>query len=702
MYRQIPFLRLLLPFVTGIILAIHVNLPFSHFALTLMALGVLATLVVTYIISPNWHYRWVFGLIVSVFLFISGMVITLGVQTHSEISDGEESQVVLRVVEPVEQRTTSYRVMGRISMLLHNNVWQQLDEKVIIYFSSSDSMAPFIMYGDVLALKANFSSPPRPMNPYQFDYREYLAKRQIHRVAFVASDSWIVIDSKPKRFMSKAFRLRDWMFTLFKSVGIEDENLAVLSALTTGYKGLLDNETRRVFSASGAMHILAVSGLHVGILFATLSGFLFFLARIKRGKLIKAAILVGFLWFFAVFTGLSPSVIRASLMFSLVIIGTTFSVKTNIYNTISASAFIILAINPMLIAEVGFQLSYIAVISIVFFYPHIYKLFYIKNRWLDKVWVLISVSLAAQVGTFALGLFYFSQFPNYFLFTNLYAIPLAFVILYLAIALVICSPIPIMASVIGWVLNSTLTILNYLIKFTEALPYSTTSGISISTSQTLLIAAAILMLALFLHYRKPIYIISLLFSSILFFAEGAYSSIHRYRQSEVVIFGQRQATVIGFKHLDSFILVTSDTLASSAISDYNFSIEGYLNTMGLSKNTSLVRYRTYENDLSKSSKLMLNQNSLGSWFVFLGKTVFIPASYISEDYHVDTPFDVDVFLINRESLRSWQKIISLMKPKVVVIDASVPIWQQSRIEEILKTQGIAAHYISQQGAFILR
>ena len=702
MYRQIPFFRLLVPFVLGIILAINVNLPISHFALTLISLGVLAILVITYIISPSYHYRWVFGLTASVFLFITGMVITIGVQTQSQIPDGIENQVVVCLVEPVEQRTSSYRVMGRVSMLQQDNVWQQLDEKVILYFSTTDSVAPLIKYGDVLALKANFSSPPRPMNPNQFNYRDYLIKRQIHRVAFVASDRWIVVDSKPKWLMSKAFALRDKMFTLFRGVGIDGENLAVLSALTTGYKGLLDNETRRVFSASGAMHILAVSGLHVGILFATLSGFLFFLARIKRGKLIKAAILVGFLWFFAVFTGLSPSVIRASLMFSLVIIGTTFSVKTNIYNTLSASAFVILAINPMLLAEVGFQLSYLAVLSIVFFYPHIYKLLYIKNRWVDKVWVLVSVSLAAQLGTFALGLLYFNQFPNYFLFTNLYAIPLAFVVLYLTIALLIFSPIPFLASAFGWVLNTTLTALNYLIKFTEALPYSTTSGISISTSQAIFIAAAILMLALLVHYRKPIYVIGLLFSSLLFMAEGAYFSINRYNQNEVVIFGQRQATLVGFKHQNSFTLLTSDTLVNAAISDYSFSIDGYLNRMGLTRNTKLTKYRTIGFEPSESSEVVFKHNSLGHWFVFDGKTIFIPAENVIGDFLVDIPLELDVFLINGHSTSTWQKTLSLLKPKIVVVDATVPIWQQERIEENLKTQGITVHFISQQGAFILR
>ena len=178
------------------------------------------------------------------------------------------------------------------------------------------------------------------------------------------------------------------------------------------------------------MHVLAVSGLHVGIIFFILNFLLTPLNRNKRLLKIKLFLLVGALWFYAFLTGLSPSVMRSCTMFSFIVVGENLNKRTNIYNTLAASAFLLMLINPLIIFGAGFQLSYIAVISIVFFQPRLAALVAVKNRILKYVWDLFTVSVAVQIGTAPISIFYFHQFPVYFWLSNFIVIPGAALILY--------------------------------------------------------------------------------------------------------------------------------------------------------------------------------------------------------------------------------------------------------------------------------
>jgi competence protein ComEC len=702
MGTQVPFFRLLIPFVCGIILALAVELQLSSLQAIILLSSLFIILVVLLVIRLSWANRWVFGLAVFLFLLAAGFSLTHLTQSESDLEHEGEFSVVARILDTPEVRLSSTRVLVRIEMIKSNEEWQSVSEKSLLYFSASDSVAQYLEFGNLLAFKANFTTPPQAKNPNQFNYAKYLSKKGVHRVAFVPAQSWMVVGHMPHWLFSKSFGLRERLLSLFQRVGVEGENLAVLSALTMGYKSLLDQETRRVFSASGAMHILAVSGLHVGILFTTLSAFLFFLDRVKRGKYLKAIVLIIFLWFFAAFTGLSPSVLRAALMFTLVIIGTSFRYQTNIYNTLSASAFVILVANPMLITEVGFQLSYLAVLSIVFFYPHIYNLLYVQNRWIDKVWVLISVSLAAQLGTFVLGLFYFNQFPNYFLLTNLYAIPMAFVVLYLTIGLLFFSPIPMVSSALGWLLNESLSLLNSLIRFTESLPYSTSTGISISSSQALALLFAILMLALFLEFRKSYYINLLLGALLIFFAERAYDYSVLSRQSELVFFADRQESLIGIRNGRNIHICTADTTSGLKTSDFSFTLDGYINRIGAGQNQPVIPF----NELSlqqpnRMQRFSSRTNELGHWLSFNNYLIFIPTP--SDHIKIISPHKlyVDLMLVNRASASDIKQLFDVINPGLVVVDDTVPPWQLTTIRNETKLRSLKLYSIAEQGALIL-
>ncbi len=697
---QIPFLRLLIPFATGILLGLNFEIK-APFPLYIILLIFFSFFLVSLISSPNWHYRWVTGLTAMLFLGVGGFVLSQNFHGESQIPNNENHSVIARLIEPTEDRASSQRAIANVEWILQDSAWLPLEERVMLYFSANDTAASILQYGSTIALSARFNSPPQALNPHQFDYKQYLERNQIYRVAFVQSSNWSLTGSSQNPIFAKAYLLRDHLLNLYKKVGIEGENLAVLSALTMGYKSLLDHETKRVFSASGAMHILAVSGLHVGILYATISAFLFFFGRIKRGKLYKALLLLAFLWFFAIFTGLSPSVLRSTLMFSLVVIGTAINRKTSIYNTLSASAFVLLTIDPTLILNVGFQLSYLAVISIVFFYPHIYALVYVKNRWLDKVWSLIAVSLAAQLGTLPITLFYFNQFPNYFLLTNLYAIPLAFIVLYLSIALIMVSPLSFATIGIGWMLDKTLWLLNKLIYFTEDLPYSTLSGLSITSFQTVCLILSITLIAFFIENRRAIFLFSSLIFLLAFLGENAYAKVKQVNEKEMIVFSNKQATLIGFTKDKTLTIATSDSSNINLPQKYAFTLNGYVNKKGISLNP---------NTIPISNKFTDNQSSFpshvtypfGSWFKFGSKSIFVPFGNILNYATSEKPFPVDIVILGGMTKIEFNKLFNLIIPQLVVVDSSFPQWKLNDLENFLTEREMNYHIIDRNGAYILR
>lgn len=700
-FKQVPFLRLLLPLILGILFGNsdwnYFNLSFWFFFLFLS----LVFFVFSIIFSSNWRYRWVSGVGVTLFLVVAGGTLVSIVPKSSGIDSSNEIECIVRLLEPPDKRTTSVRATAQIESVIENGVARPIGEKVIIYFSATDTNAFDLGYGAVIAVKARFTEIPKPLNPEEFDYRAYLSKKEIFRSAFIKSQQWVVIGHNGSPVVGLAFNLRQKLLTVLSNAGVEGQNLAVVSALIMGYKGLLDEETQRNYSASGAMHILAVSGLHVGILFIVFSSMLFMFDRFRRGRLIKAAILIVFLWSFAIFTGMSPSVLRASLMFSLVIVGKALSRSSSIYNTLAASAFILLAANPMLAMEVGFQLSYLAVGAIVLFYPHIYSWIYVPNKWADKVWSLIAVSLAAQLGTFPLGLYYFNQFPNYFLLTNLFAIPLATIILYLTLALALVSPFAVLSKGLGWLLNNLVSLLNFLTGWVESLPLSTFSGISVSAIQTVLLFCAILFYALFLERRKPMAVMYMMVTLLLFFGLKNYKGFSQQRVSEIVVFSSRSTPTISLFSNNSLLVLTGtkDTLA---LDDRVFKpIGGYITSLGSPMDKRVVSMHSSSSmNYDFKNGYRLQKTPLGFFANFGDKLVFIPIGKLKVE--TERPLIVNVLVITSLNQMEIGKLLTLTIPQRVVIDSSISPWRAENMMKELVLKGIEVHYVRNQGAYTLR
>lgn len=276
----------------------------------------------------------------------------------------------------------------------------------------------------------------------------------------------------------KAIDARESLIGVYNKY-INPNNTPVLQALTLGKKSELNRELRQQFAASGGAHILAVSGLHVGIIYLILTSLAGTLPYNRKTLIISHITIIAIMWIYAFICGLPASVVRSALMFSL--ISGAYIINRQLYtlNSVFASAFIMLIINPDYLFQIGFQLSYAAVISILLFVPKIQKIITFNNKILRWTWNVCAVSIAAEIGTLPLTLYYFHQMPSYSLLTNFIVIPLATIILYLAIFLLITNALPFVATFIAETLDLTLNGLQGAVSYISAWPYATANGIQI-------------------------------------------------------------------------------------------------------------------------------------------------------------------------------------------------------------------------------
>ena len=256
----------------------------------------------------------------------------------------------------------------------------------------------------------------------------------------------------------------------FDRLRLSDEEKSILATLTLGYKKAMSRETKRRFSLAGVSHILAVSGFHVAVICGFLSFFCSFMPRWGIGRWVRYIILVGSLWGFVFITGLAPSAVRAALMLSLYLTGRALRRVTDGYNTLAAAAFCMLAYNPYYLFDVGFQLSFSAVAAIVLVQPKLYALWKVDNRFLRYLWGLMTVSMAAQLGTAPLVIFYFSRFSTHFLLTNLWVIPMVSLVLYSAVFLLMLTPLPFVQHLFARVVEALVHVQNEVLRWIEHLP----------------------------------------------------------------------------------------------------------------------------------------------------------------------------------------------------------------------------------------
>jgi len=502
--KAAPFIRLLLPLALGIYwggMTWSFSLPNYFMTLSIGCFVLLYTCISAPFSQFPSHYF--FAAIVYLLLIATGFQLAVwnckDTNKTTLLANVSQRQLIrMRITSSCVEKSKSIKSVATVEMIRNNGGWCQTQGEVLCYFRNSSHTAQ-LNYGDRLIVCGKLIRIPEVSNPGMFDYKSYLFYHHIALQCVIDTSAW----SKVSSGNGNAFRLlcmhwRERLLQIFKDNRIGGQEFAVAGALLLGYEDKLDKETLSSYSDAGVMHVLSVSGMHVAIIYLVVNMLLTFLEKWKWGRIVKAGLLLLFLWLYAMITGLSPAVMRATWMLSFVVVANGIKRKTNSFNLLAASAFVLLCGDPLLLFDTGFQLSYVAVAGIILVYPLLYKQVPGRSWLLDQLISLIGVSVAAQLVTLPLTLYYFHQFPNYFLLTNLILIPLSSLVIYTGMGLLVLAKIPYVAGVCSWLFVHSLSILNTSIRFASSLPGASCKGIYLTRGEVVLLSGIVITSCLFL------------------------------------------------------------------------------------------------------------------------------------------------------------------------------------------------------------
>ncbi len=653
-------------------------------------------------LTEVYKIRWLFGSLVYFFLFFSGILLfeSRSYDLDRIAAHVDDSRCFIgKVISKPQKKNKTVKLILRIISYKDSDMWYKCNTKTQAYIQKNYSSGK-LAYGDIIIIKTALRHVKGPENPCEFNYKKLLQYKGIIRESYIKSRAWKLI-GRANNLLTYSQNLRSFLLELYKKYGFENDEFAVLSALTLGYRDELGAELKKSFSSAGVMHILAVSGLHTGIIFYVLNIVFGFLQNVRYGKTIKLLLVILALWFYALLTGASISVVRASAMFSLINLGSYMRRMINIYNILAALAFFLLIFNPYQVFDVGFQLSFLAVLSIVFLQPRLYSLFTFRNCLTDRIWMLFTVSISAQAGIFPVVIYYFHHFPLYFWLTNILILPIVAVVIFLAILLYAFSPVYHIAHLIAELLNVLLKAINFLVNEVRSLPFSLIEGIYNSFTETVLLYAIIFSLSVYIIFRKRIFSIICLFCIICFLSVNLYRKYNIYMQKEIVIFSVNEHTVLSFVYGRHNLLVTdsnaeiNDNILSGLAHNYRDSHGTYY-----MRNKSIGELTMNKLLFDANNRISCRSLFGNPVFNFCGERILLLCDTHLLEYKGNNKFRVDYIIITGDLMVNICRITGLFDFKQIIVDSSNDFRTQEYWKDMCKANGINTYIISETGAFI--
>ncbi len=492
-WKQAPFLRLLFPLITGILIENYFKVPIGFG--TPVYLGSVSLFVfcisICHSIAKPCRKVWIAGLVIQFTLMSTGCML---MHLHRDIQIGDAPFIVkkhphyylLLLDTDLLLKKESYKCSAVINMMIENQMGYYEKEKILVYFNKKSKAVQLTRGSRILIQKP--VHPIENFNLSEFDYKKYCHSKHIYAQVFLNENDFTIIPiENENRIYSGLDSLRKRLINTIKYHIPNKSEYGLLEALLVGYTDDLDRGILASYADSGVIHIIAISGLHLALICHFLQLFLQGAGRKKSGKWIKLTILITCLWGYSMLSGASPSVIRAAAMFSLVLFAKNIFRENTLNNMLAASAFLLICFDPYWIWDTGFQLSYAAVLSLGLFAMPLRNLLLVQNKILAAIWNAASVSISAQILTTPLSIYYFHRFPSYFLVANLVAVPVSSVILAGGILLCLSSPIHLAARLLGSIVALLIHILNEFIRSISRLPGAVIGKLDFSLAQLILI-----------------------------------------------------------------------------------------------------------------------------------------------------------------------------------------------------------------------
>lgn len=697
--RRYPFIRLTIPLIVGIVLALLLPMP-QWVGWSLLGLSAVCFVVFKHI--PKYNIALATGISVNVFLVAVGLLLA-SFNVEGEAKDtlaGYKGFVIGEVADDPKIKENNVSIEINVSAIRDGDEWIETSGRTLLYLEK-DSASMLLRTGDRIVFSPELSGIENKGNPEEFDYRKYLAYNMIFSSDYLAGDDWRLVDDEAVGFRPKLSRLRMKLVGLLRDFGLSDDELGVMSAMTMGYSDILSDEIRHAYSSAGAMHILAVSGLHVGIIYGII---VFLLSFIKNDKLnwLKVLITITLIWLYALFTGLSPSVSRASLMFSLMSLGKLQKNSPGSLNAVFASMFILLVINPYNLVNIGFQLSYSAVIGIIILQPRLYAIFELKNKFLDWIWSLTTVSVAAQLATMPLCFYYFHQFSNYFLLTNYVMIPISTIAIWTCFIFFAVSWIPYVSTAVAYCLSWLAKAMNYACLTIEGLPFSTAQDIYIDVPQMILLFAIIVLFVTFFFFTKRYrHLFAAVAMCVILAATNLWQSVEASSQKTLVVYNISKTTAINIiDGTDNIMFANLDSIQPEKI---EFTAKNNWLKKGLDREKYVNLSSGKENLLSTITAIDNRKVFFKHKFIdYDGLRLYVlDDNFMPIDYESFGKVDVDYVVLADSPYVTLEEVAEHFNFKKIIIASSNSISRCEAWEAECSDLGYIVHDVKKDGAFIV-
>lgn len=533
--------------------------------------------------------------------------------------------------------------------------------------------APQFNKGDTILVPNKWSPVSNAGNPYEFDYAAFCAYNGIYYQQGLPAGDIVLYNKSSGKELSFPERCHDRCMTLLSRYIKDKQTLGILAAMLAGDNVNLDTETRQAFAATGIVHIVAISGTHIGVLFLMVSGLLWWL-RHKRYKWLKYLIALPLAWFYVLMAGAPPSAMRAALMFSLLAIGLALQRNNSSLNTLLATAFILLCAQPMWLHAVGFQLSFIAVLSLIIFYGPVYKL-YAAGNWLNKkLWQAIAASIAVEILIAPLVIFYFHLFPALFIVANILALLFMVLILGLGMALILFSLAPLIAQWLGIACTALVSLFTRIVYWLQQFNPESFYYLQIDINELLLLYVFITGLALHVLNKQKAGLYTGLIAACIFAGLLCRDEYIALRQQRLIVYNMGKTVHAELIKGKRYTVLYTDTAAAQQVS--------YITK------AAHTGYHAWRQEPMQTKPELLQ---------VAGKTVLLYKDSMLRPY---TGIHADYIVLCRPVPADAALLCNSFHPKCIILPRQSGT-QAERWKVACSKLPLCLHYLPEDGAFVL-
>lgn len=683
-WTSAPLLRLLVPLMLGIIMQWYLQVPIV--AVFILAISFfIATVILSFF--KQLVLSTFIGIGLQAILVCVGMLLVF-VNDTSKRTDfiarkyTANSVLVATLQEPLNEKAKSYKAEASVQILKGDKL-EKLSGNIILYFQKDSTKSlPALGYGSQVIFRKSLMEIKNAGNPGGFDYQRYCAFHNLYYQVFLKENEYDIGHQKTiNPFWQDLFSLRDWSLSIFKKYIPGNTEAGMAEALLIGYRNDLDREIVQQYTNTGVVHIIAISGMHLGLIYALVLILFKPFSNKKHTKIVKAFAVIAVLWGFSLLTGAAPSITRSAIMFTFLVLGEIGNKKAGIYNSLACAAFLLLLYDPFTLWDVGFQLSFSALLSIAIFAKPIEQWFYFGKDWKRAIWKLNAVTLSAQVLTFPIVVFHFHQFPNLFLLTNMLAVPFSSLIIYVLIALLALSWVPFVNIWLGRLSKEMIWLMNKFIALVNNIPYALTDNIYFTLPQIVMLVMMIATFSFWLLNKSRKAFIAGLISFFVFMVLEIFQDMHTEKQKQLVVYNVPQHAAIDIIDGKKYAFYGDDILQEDGFLQ-NFHLKPSRVAHQVTKIISLKNVVENERCIQFGNK----------------KLIWVDQIYQTID---PAKIETDIVIITGNPKLKLYELVENIHPTVIIADGTNSYYKIAQWQKQADSLHLRFHSVADKGAFVM-